>query len=232
MKRIILAMSIVAIVAGLATAAPAKPAKQVTYVGVHPLPGATFCHIEGSHVHLQAPEHADVLYRVHEGRYFFVGDPAPFGYEGPKHAYYGHHPIVGNDFPDSFCYLDGPHYHVTTPDAPTFVLRGGAYWYTGDWPKIYKVEAPRFTKINVVYEPLLYARPVVTVAPPPEYRPPVIEVVVKAPKTIVVTKPVVRVRAPVIVIDAGYDYDVHYYRHRHHRKKHHHHHRHHDDDDD
>jgi hypothetical protein len=221
-----------------ALAGPARPTKQVMYASVHPVPpheGGGFCNIEGPHVHLYRPDHADELFRVVGGAYLFVGDPVPFGYDGSKHAFYGPHPIPVDEIvagPHAehdgavFCYLEGPHYHIYVP-PPTlkFTERGGAYWYVGEWPRSYQLDAPRYRKINVVYEPLLYARPVITASAPVEYHVPVIAVTVPPPpKVIVRPRPIVEVRVPWLVVEEGsYDYGT-YYHHRHHR--------HHDDDDD
>ena len=207
--------------------------KQVVYAGVHPIPaaeGGGFCDIEGPHVHIYRPDHGDELYRVVGGAYLFVGDPVPFGYDGPKHAFYGPHPIPVDEIvvgPHSehdgavFCYLDGPHYHIYVPPPTlTFTERGGAYWYTGQWPRSYQVDAPKFRKINLVYQPLLYARPVITASAPVAYHVPVIEVSVPPPPKVVV-------RVPWVIVDADFDYDVYYY-----DPHHHHHHHHHDHDDD
>jgi hypothetical protein len=216
-------------------ASPDRATKQVMYVGVHPIPapeGAGFCDIEGPHVHIYRPEHADELFRVVGGAYLFIGDPVAFGYDGPRHAFHGPHPIpvdeiVAAPHPEHdgtvFCYLEGPHYHIYLP-PPTlkFVERGGAYWYMGEWPKSYQVEAPRYRKINVIYKPLHYARPVITVSAPDGYYEPVIEVIEPRPRVIARPRRIVEVRVPWIVVDDGYYYEIHY-----HRKHHHHHH---DDD--
>ena len=37
------------------------------------------------------------LYREVNGEYYFVGDPAPFDYDGPRYSYYGPHPIADAD---------------------------------------------------------------------------------------------------------------------------------------
>lgn len=232
MQRVIIVMCVLGAMGGIGAAAPSRSAKrQTAYVGIHPLASDALCSIEGPHVHMQPPERADVLYRVHDGRYHFIGDPVPFGYDGPTHAYFGHHPVVFEDTVDeTFCYLDGPHFHVFVPPSVSFELRGGAYWYTGSWPKSYQDDARRYAKINVVYEPLRYTRPVVTVAPPAGYRPPEIEVVVKAPRPrVVVARPRFEVYAPVIVVGAHYDYDLSYHRRGHKHRKHRHHHHDHDD---
>ena len=107
-------------------AAGASPAaaggKQTRYIGIHPVPksaGGGVCYIEGPHVHIFAAN--KVEYRDHRNHNYFVGDPVAYGYDGPRHAYKGHHPIhvhavVGDSEEDEeFCYLDGPHYHNFTP---------------------------------------------------------------------------------------------------------------------
>jgi hypothetical protein len=128
----ILPIVIVALLAGTAGAAP----KLVGYVGVHPLPSDVFCEIEGPHLHVGIPEHATTLYRVHEGRYHFIGDPTSFGYDGDTFAYHGHHPIVlVGHVHETFCALDGPHHHLYKPPASAkFVLRGDVYVFIGVKP--------------------------------------------------------------------------------------------------
>lgn len=176
---------VAAFVVSLATARAAE-AKQVKFVGVHPIAaeyGGGFCYIEVPHIHIYEPRDAGVQYRVHDGAYFYVGDPVAYGYDGPKHAYYGPHPvqvnaIVEDDDPDVvYCYLEGPHYHYYQPVAEAkFAVKGGVYWYTGDFDPGYERDRPKFAHINVEMKPIHYARPVVVVAPPPEYRGPIVEV--------------------------------------------------------
>ncbi len=155
----------------------------VRYVGIHPVAadhGAAFCYIEFPHVHHYAPARAEVLYRKHHEGNYFIGDPVPYGYEGPKQSYYGPHPVHvdhvlgdGGDHTE-YCYLDGPHYHPFAP-APEarFKLEAGVYFYTGELPRVYVEARPRYARINAVYKPFRYQRPVVVVAPPPEYAGPV-----------------------------------------------------------
>ncbi|MCX5748595.1 MAG: hypothetical protein NT062_39605, partial [Proteobacteria bacterium] len=141
--------------------------RQVRFRGIHPIPrseGGGVCHIEGPHVHIFA---ADKLqYREHDGANFFVGDPVAYGWDGPKHAYKGHHPIhVDGDV--EFCYLDGPHFHdFAAPEGPEFELRGDVAFYVGEPPPVYVEERPALVKINAVYTPLRYERPLVTVEAP------------------------------------------------------------------
>lgn len=164
----------------LCALAGAAQAKAFRFVGHHPLggdPRGGYCYIEVPHVHAFLPARAEVIYRVHDDAYFFIGDPVPFGYDGPRHAYVGGHPlhldlVVGEDGPEAveFCYLEGPHYHAfgPRPDAK-FVAKGGVYWFVGERPAEVAQDRPKLGKINAVYRPLVYARPVVVAQPPPGF---------------------------------------------------------------
>jgi hypothetical protein len=174
----------------LAVSAGAARADQVRYIGVHPISveveGEAFCYIEGPHIHAYKPKNVATLYRLHDGHYHFVGDPIGFGYDGPKHGYYGHHPVHlsasvgvygrGHDHHE-YCYLDGPHYHnYQPPPRATFVVDGGLYWYSGAYSPAYRKGKARHARINAVYAPMVYARPVVTIAPPAVYVGPVLAI--------------------------------------------------------
>lgn len=149
-------------------------AKIVEYISQHPVPhkyGGGFCNIEVAHSHNYEPSDPR-MYREIGGQYYFVGDPTPFQYEGPRYSYYGAHPVVdaevhaGNPV---YCYMKGPHYHwYQPPPQAQFQFKGGAYWYVGTFPQAYYDERPRFAVVNEVYTPMPYARPVVDihVAPP------------------------------------------------------------------
>jgi hypothetical protein len=165
-------LTALALVCALASVAIAD-GKHHRFVGIHPVPkghGGGLCHIEAHHVHLYAPVDVKVQYRVHDGWHHFVGDPVAYGWEGPKHSYYGHHPIeihavVGDDHEDTaYCYLEGPHYHAwAPPPGVQLELRGGAYWYVGDFPEAYATGRATYDPIDVVYQPIRYQRPAVTV---------------------------------------------------------------------
>jgi hypothetical protein len=146
----------------------------VRYLSQHPLPrkmGGGFCYIDVPHVHDFGPSDPR-MYRQVDGQYYFVGDPAPFDYEGPRTAYYGPHPIVEANVQfgqPEYCYLQGPHYHwYAPPPQATFELKGGAYWYTGTYDPVYYQDRPRYVVVNDAYAPIVYSRPVVdiTLAPP------------------------------------------------------------------
>lgn len=200
-------------------------ADQVKYIGVHPIDAGGFCHIEAHHVHVFAPSKKKnkraLLYRVHDEHLHFVGDPVAHGYDGPKVAYYGHHPIAidvvagievdTGDHELELCFLDGPHYHSYAP-APdlAFEVKGDAYWFVGTYPPAYERERKKMVRVNAVYTPVRYERPVIEVEPPVAYVGPVVEVSagarVRAPA---VRAPAVRagvsleVRAPTLEIGIG-----------------------------
>ena len=158
----------------LAAPAVAGGGQQVRYVGIHPLPkseGGGVCYIEGPHVHVFDAD--KIQYRDHRGANYFVGDPVAYGYDGPRYTYKGHHPIhvnavIGDDYPDDeYCYINGPHYHYfAPPEGPEFKVAGGAYFYVGEPPRAYVSARPQMMRINTVYQPLVYERPVVTVEAP------------------------------------------------------------------
>jgi len=144
-------------------------ANVVEYVSQHPVPanvGGGFCYINVPHVHDYPP--ADVrLYRETRAGYYFVGDPVPHAYDGPRYSYYGPHPVtearVEFDGP-VYCYIQGPHFHWYQPPArASFEFSGGAYWYVGTFPPAYYQDQPRYVGINEVYGPMPYARPAVDV---------------------------------------------------------------------
>jgi hypothetical protein len=113
-------------------------------------------------------------------------------------SYYGHHPIAvdavagvhvaGTPHDLEYCYLNGPHFHAYAPAADLkFELKGGAYWYVDAYPKAYETDKRALVRINAVYEPIVYARPVITVEPPVAYVGPILEVhaVVATPSVVV-----------------------------------------------
>jgi hypothetical protein len=165
---------VLALVAAAASPASAGKGHQARYVGIHPVPkpeGGGICYIEGPHVHVYAANRVE--YRDHHGASYFVGDPVAYGYDGPRHAYKGHHPIhvdvvVGDDDPDvEYCYLDGPHFHTfESPVGPEFKVAGDAYFYVGEPAPVYLEARPQLIKINAMYTPLVYARPTIEVEAP------------------------------------------------------------------
>ena len=175
MRRILLPLLVA--LAALVTIQDARADRrhQVRYVGIHPIPqaqGGGFCNIEGPHVHIYASNKLE--YRDHHGQAYFVGDPVAYGYDGPKTAYKGAHPIhveaVVEDDPAPdvvYCYINGPHYHYfAPPEGPDFAVRGDAYFYVGTPPPVMVSARPQYVEINAMYTPIVYARPVVEVEAP------------------------------------------------------------------
>lgn len=191
MRTYLLALTLLLGLAGVASAG----GKHHRYVGIHPIVkahGGGMCHIEAPHVHAYAPIDVKVNFRDHDGYHHFVGDPVAYQWDGPKHAYYGHHPVpvhvvVGDDHEDmEYCYLDGAHYHAWEPQGIDVKLQGGAYWYVGDFPEAYVKGKVVYDPIDVVYKPIVYTRPAVVVdVPPPGWY-----------GGTVVVAPVVEVRTP------------------------------------
>ena len=137
----------VAFLFGFAGVAGVAHAEVVQYMSRHPIPkriGHGFCDIDVPHFHDYPPSDPR-LYRQVDGQYYFVGDPTPFGYDGPRYSFYGPHPIADASVQlggPSYCYLQGPHSHwYAPPPQAHFEMKGGAYWYTG------------------AFEPAFYARP-------------------------------------------------------------------------
>jgi hypothetical protein len=183
-----------------------KYGKQVRYAGIHPVAkaeGGGICHIEFPHVHTYPANKLE--YRVVAENNVFVGDPVAYGWDGPKYAYKGHHPVqvnvvagVGDPY-THYCYLNGPHYHYfEPPEGPDFKVVGDAYFYVGTPAPLYLEARPAYIGINAVYTPLVYTRPVVEVEAPSAWimvRP---GFVVEAPGAVIVDGP--RGRAGVGVV--------------------------------
>ncbi|HUH01452.1 MAG TPA: hypothetical protein VML75_05615 [Kofleriaceae bacterium] len=240
----LLSILVSGLVAGIAGTTSTAHAGQVRYVGGHPADHGGYCHIEASHVHVYAPakgnkKHTKLLYRMHDQQYHFVGDPAAHHYDGPRVSYYGHHPIaldvVAGDHVEgaphdvTYCYLDGPHFHAYAP-APSleFTVKGDANWYVGTYPAEYERDRVALVRVNAIYRPMKYQRPVIEVEPPAAYVGPIF--VVGAPAVIVETpvrsRGVVRgsvgvdvhIPAPSIEIGIGLPGVVVVEEHHHHRK--------------
>ncbi len=176
MRAYIVALTTLVALAATARVAAADK-KHHRFVGIHPITkihGGGMCHIEAPHVHAYAPIDAKVQFREHDGYQHFVGDPVAYEWDGPRHAYYGHHPvpvhvIVGDDHDDvEYCYLDGGHYHAWAPPPDLELkLHAGAYWYVGDFPEPYVTGKVVYDPIDVVYQPIVYTRPAVVIETPP-----------------------------------------------------------------
>ena len=122
--------------------------------------------------------------------------------------------LADNEPDEEYCYIDGPHYHYfAAPQTSEFEMAGDAYFYVGEPPKAYVEARPVMMKINAMYTPIVYDRPVITVEPPSawiglraEFMAPA--VAVEAPRAragagIVVVPPSVTVRVPMPSVQIG-----------------------------
>ena len=183
MRRSTITAALVTAVAitGIATATAPPPVK---YAGIHPRTGRPeggVCYIQFVHAHRFEPANAHVLYRIHGGAYFFIGDPVPFGYDGARHSYYGHHPVLVNavledeasDDHVEYCYLDGPHFHsYAPPRGHRFVEQDGVHYYADEYPPTYEQNRSELSRVNAIYRAFTYERPVIAGSPPERYRGP------------------------------------------------------------
>jgi hypothetical protein len=180
---------------GAARNADARP---VHFMGPHPIAarfGGGFCYIETPHLHGYAPDH-QALYQEVGGQFVFTADPTPFGYEGDKHTFYGHHPIITVEGGEPvYCFLDGPHFHpYAAPETAEYKMKDGVAFYVGPFaPSYARMKPHRVKVVNAEYRPYVELRPTVQVEPPPEWHG---EVYISAPV------PSVTVRTPGVYVDA------------------------------
>lgn len=160
---------IFAVVVALAARAEAK---HVRFLGPHPIAakyGGGYCEISAPHMHVYGPDRP-ALYQQVGDEYVFTGDPTPFGYEGERHPFYGHHPVIVEGAPEPvYCLIDGPHYHAyAAPSTPDYRIRDGVAFYVSPIPEVY-IKPHRVRVVNAEYRPYVTLRPQVVVAPPPEW---------------------------------------------------------------
>ncbi|MCU1281061.1 MAG: hypothetical protein JWM53_4607, partial [bacterium] len=145
-------------------------AKHVRFLGAHPIAakfGGGYCYIEAPHMHIYGPDRP-ALYQQVGDDYVFTGDPTPFGYDGDRHPFYGHHPVVVDGAPEPvYCLIDGPHFHpYAAPSTPEYRVKDGVAFYVSPIPATY-VRPARVRVVNAEYRPYVSFRPTVEVAPPP-----------------------------------------------------------------
>ena len=194
-----------ALIAVAAVASRAE-ARHVRFLGPHPIAakfGGGYCYIEAPHMHVYGPDRPNLYQQVGD-EYVFAGDPTPFGYEGERHPFYGHHPVIVDGSPEPvYCLIDGPHFHAyAAPSTPDYRVKDGVAFYVSPIPQVY-VKPARVRVVNAEYRPYVSFRPTVEVAPPPEWHG---EVWVGAPGVevhapgVVVGGPSVEVRAPGVFV--------------------------------
>jgi hypothetical protein len=182
-------ISRVGLVAGLFLAAvllsarPADAQAVFYYRGVHAVPSTYggFCHIGVRHFHTYKPEDPKV-FRYDDNTYIFTGDPTAHGWDGPRVAFYGHHPIAPG-WGGGWCFIGGPHYHHYSQYGTSWRWHGGAYYWAGAWTD------PWYLRYRSVYGPIYanyyvgragYIRPSIYAAPPRFYGGPRVTVPVAA----------------------------------------------------
>jgi hypothetical protein len=198
----------------LLLAGSAAWAKPTHFLGGHPVSvkyGGGYCYIDAPHVHVYGPDRPQ-LYQHVGNDWVFTADPTPFGYDGEKHPFYGHHPVMTVGAEPVFCYLDGPHVHpFEAPASPDYRVEKGVAFYVGALPPAYvKARPQRERAVNAEYRMYVDARPVIDFAPPPEWHgevwvaPPAVEVrgphVAVAAPGVVVGGPTVAVAAPGVAV--------------------------------
>ncbi|HWE29224.1 MAG TPA: hypothetical protein VHB97_14545 [Polyangia bacterium] len=162
---------LVALLVVVAFAARAE-AKHVRFLGPHPIAakfGGGYCYIEAPHMHVYAPDRPNLYQQVGD-EYVFAGDPTPFGYEGERHPFYGHHPVIVDGAAEPvYCLIDGPHFHdYAAPSTPDYRVKDGVAFYVAPIPPVY-VRPARVRVVNAEYRPYVSFRPMIEVAPPPEW---------------------------------------------------------------
>jgi hypothetical protein len=168
-------VALLLLIFALVASAPGRAdAHTVHFLGAHPIAakyGGGFCLIEAPHLHIYPPDHPNLYQRVGD-QVVFTADPTPFGYEGEKHPFYGHHPVRMVDGEPVFCYIDGPHYHgFEAPDGHDYETRKGVAFYVGAFPPSYaKLRPARARAINAEYRPYVSLRPTIEVTPPDHWR--------------------------------------------------------------
>ena len=182
----------------VALAAPAE-ARHFRFLGPHPIAakyGGGYCYIEAPHMHVYGPDRPTLYQQVGDD-FVFTGDPTPFGYEGERHAFYGHHPIpVEGASEPVFCVIDGPHFHAfAAPPTADYKMKDGVAFYVTPIPPAF-VRPAHVRVVNAEYRPYASFRPTVEVAPPPEWHG---EVYVAGP-SVEVRAPGVEVQAPGVFV--------------------------------
>src|SRR5579859_1343829 len=147
-RRILCSLALV--IAALASR-PAY-ARQVKFLGAHPIAsrfGGGYSYIESPHLHIYLPDH-QALYQQVGDEWVFTGDPTPFGYEGERHPFYGHHPVVTVGAEPVYCYINGPHFHAfAAPPIPEYKVENGVAFWVGPFPPSYaRVQRERVRVVN------------------------------------------------------------------------------------
>src|SRR5678816_4550500 len=147
---------------------------EYAYMGAHPVPydqGGGYCYQNVAHYHPYAP-FDQYLFRESGGYWYFVGDPADFGYTQQLWGYNGNHPIP-TSWGGGYCYINWGHRHPYPPPSTLyFNYVGGFYVYNGPWDPLYWRWRDRYNGYyGSYYRNNYYGGRYWTVRPPHVYRP-------------------------------------------------------------
>jgi hypothetical protein len=135
------------------------PGGSVCYVGPHPVDtrvagGSAWDDSQGAHYHFYAPFDMR-LFHLENGCYYFIGDPADFGYQGQTYSYYGAHPIH-EGYGGGWCFMIGAHSHSWQPWNSGFVVSGSGYYWNGPYDSVFWSYWPYYSYYYRAYYPHYY----------------------------------------------------------------------------
>jgi hypothetical protein len=135
------------------------PGNSVCFVGPHPVDtsvagGSAWDDTQGAHYHFYGPFDLR-LFRLEGGCYYFVGDPADFGYQGAVYSYYGAHPIL-NEYGGGWCFMVGGHRHWWRPWSASFVVMNNWYYWNGPYDSVFWTYWPYYSYYYRAYYPHYY----------------------------------------------------------------------------
>jgi hypothetical protein len=130
------------------------------YAGPHPVDprsagGPQWDDTAGVHTHFYPPFDAR-LFALHDGCYYFVGDPTDFGYTGQTYGYYGAHPLL-DAYGGGWCFMIGGHSHAFLPWSSGFVVVGPWYYWQGLYDAYFWNYWPYYSYYYRAYYPRYYA---------------------------------------------------------------------------
>jgi hypothetical protein len=123
--------------------------------GPHPAPGGGWEATTSPHMHDYAPFDLR-LFSLHDGCYYFIGDPRDFGYTGETYSYYGAHPIL-DAYGGGWCFMIGAHTHLWRPWSPYFTVVGPWYYWNGPYDPFFWSYWPYYSFFYRSYYPGYYA---------------------------------------------------------------------------
>ena len=174
---------------------------QYWFYGPHPDGAGGWCSDPAAHSH-EYPPFDEYLFTQENGYYYFIGDPADFGYgQDDLYGYYGSHPIA-LAYGGGYCYYGGYHHHWWPAWGSYFAVTDGWYLYNGPFSPWYWSYRDRYADyFRNVYpnRRITVARPPTVTHPPPRQPPPRVGQAAFA-------GPIQRMRTPAAPARAGWGY--------------------------